>query len=203
MKQIKLNLPEEITNYLSLLSLNIESRKELLDTFVDKYGINNTNVREYMDEYYIYDAKYKMAQNKITLALNSLSNKIISWNVAFTNSTIELTVTDDFKLTEAVKKLIKSGLFISIEEDVAKQLVSLYNNENFTDNDGIVETKDEESCTTCKSCSTNKCTTSNDNTTKTKKTTTKIKAAKSTTTKAKCVEVIPITEIGTSVVEGK
>lgn len=149
MSQTKISVREELCNYMYLLSLNITSRENLLKLFATDKGLTDPTVKAYMDEYYIYDAKYKMIQNNITASIEKVAPAVSQWDMDFATATVTLThngAIDKDAIAESI------GLTVNeIDEKTAESLINLYDNESFDDETGL--TNESCACSGSKSCS--------------------------------------------------
>lgn len=150
MAQTRIKINEELCNYMYLLSLNISSRKDLLDTFLPEKGVNNASVKAYLDEYYIYDAKAKMIQNQITTSVKSADTNVINWELDYVTAIMTLTHNDNVEInTQKIANAIHNNI-IDIDEAVAEKLCDLYETP-FNDETGIV-TDSSCGCVSGKGC---------------------------------------------------
>lgn len=96
MKQVFVQVKEEVCNYMALLSMNVESRKRLTLLSAEENGVDNNVTKAYEKEYFIYDAAYRQAMQGIQSIIPAeLQKESTNWNLDFNTCIMTVNIDDN------------------------------------------------------------------------------------------------------------
>lgn len=147
MKQVFVQVKEEVCNYMALLSMNVESRKKLTLLSATENGVDHKVTKAYEREYFIYDAAYKEAMNKVQSIIPvELQQASTTWTLDFNTFVLTVNIADDvaeeYTRNPNHKDLYSEETWVT-EEDIINTVIdeklgAIYNTSNFDFERGLI-----------------------------------------------------------------